>query len=159
MTENELPSHRRASGSQIGEIFEVTSQAVLKWGLPRYGSHKKTHYDLRDAVRHLKNKLSSVSDDDIDIKKETARLTKYRADIAELDFQQASEELIDADEALSGYKDILSIVRTAFVSLPDKMALSLENTDAGSIKEKLDAEITQILNNIVQRISDVEKKQ
>jgi len=158
MSNTEVPEHRRFAGSTLAEFFEVSSVAVLKWGLPRYGTGKKTYYDIRDAIRHLKNKLNQSDDSEIDIKKETARLTKYKADIAELEYQQASGVLVDANEVLSGYNDMLSILRTAFTSLPTKLALSLENSDALSIQEKLETEINQILENIVQRISDEEKK-
>jgi phage terminase Nu1 subunit (DNA packaging protein) len=140
--------------SQIAQIFELSDSGLRKWGLAPDEDGK---YDIRDAVRHLRARSeqghTTQQAGEIDRRVEDARLTKFKAATAELEFHEASKNLVNAQDVIEGYRDILSVLRSAFRSMPMKLAKTLEFSEAGFIQSKISNEIDAILNNVVDKIS------
>jgi phage terminase Nu1 subunit (DNA packaging protein) len=111
----------------IARLFEVTPgriyQLVDEGIIPRVA---RGQYDLIASVqsylRHLRKQLSDARVGLGDYGNERARLTRARADVAEMDRSVKTGELVPADQLEETWLTLAGNVRTRILAVPDKIA-------------------------------------
>ena len=70
-------------------------------------------------------------------------------DIKELERDKLQGSLVEADEVVNYYKDLVIRAKAKFLSLPDKLALELSGmSDQGEIQELLQLRIDECLSEL-----------
>jgi phage terminase Nu1 subunit (DNA packaging protein) len=108
----------------------------------------KGSLDLLKAVKAViayKDKLLEGSGS-LDLTEERTRLTRIQADRKELDFKQATGELISTALTMTLYGAILQNVKTRATGMPTKLAPLLYGREMAEIKAILERHIDEMLN-------------
>lgn len=143
------------STSVLGEYLDLTPRALQQ--LSQAGVFPKIDhgkFDLKVCVRayikHIKTrheKMKAVND--ASLTDQRARLTKAKADEAELKFKERSGELIPVEHIEAAWQKVGSVLRTRMLSLPSKLAPRLVTMkDAPAIQRLIDREISDALNEL-----------
>lgn len=118
----------------------------LKTCVLAYIKHIKT--------RHEKMKLVN----DASLTDQRARLTKAKADEAELKLKERAGELIPVENIEEAWEKIGSVMRMRLLSIPSKLAPRLVTAkDAPTIQRIIDREITDALNELSRAKVDAEE--
>ena len=121
---------------ELSEIFGVTQQTLDKWqhaGMP----HKKgvkgreNEYDTAECIDWR------MHGQDIDYKKERARLTKAQADEQEMKNQIMNGELVAADDIIEKWSTIATNVKNRMLSVPSRAATLLQGVDGVKETKKI----------------------
>lgn len=114
-------------------------------------------YDLVECVRAIvdarvrKAQGSAASERE---KKERTRLTKHRADIAELNHRELAGELFRKNVQRRNLDQLAREIKSNLETIPDRNAGILAGeTDRGRVHQILTAEIRQALENLIERLN------
>ena len=118
----------------IAKLLDLSERRIQQ--LSREGVIPKAtrgQYDLigsvRGYVRYLRDQAVSAQAGAPDYAVERARFIRARADLAEMEAQQRRGSLIAADDAEAAWIAILALLRTRLLSLPDRLAPLVYETD------------------------------
>ena len=135
--------------ARLLKLSERRVQQLVKDGiLPR---PVKGEYGAIDCVHayidYLKKLISGSGE--LSLTDERTRLTKYQADLAELDLRRAHGEVILTREAMRLWSDVVMAVRQRLLGLPTRMAPLLVNCPSiPEVKSRLDLAITEVLGEL-----------
>lgn len=122
----------KVSAAELGEILEITARWVQK--LASRGVFVKDadgeRYSFLEALRsyheYLRNNSRS-NQDDIDI--ETLRLTRAKADKAEIAVEILKGETAKIETVMQIWGDLITIFRSRMLGMPNKLASTLAHID------------------------------
>ncbi|WP_321823024.1 type IV toxin-antitoxin system AbiEi family antitoxin domain-containing protein [Pyramidobacter piscolens] len=119
----------------------VTDGAIVKTG---------EEFTLGEAVRSYCDYLKGIgSPSSADLEAQRTRLVKAQADKAEIAVKVLLGELLPADAVLVAWSNILAIVKTAMLNLPNKLAPRLAvETDITTIKDTMESEVKTALGEL-----------
>ena len=147
--------------AKVARVLGITPQRVsqlAKEGVfPCLGRAK---YPLAACVQAYLEKLEAHAakvDGDPDYRKEQARLTKAKADRAELDLQAARREMIPLPEAMHVVRSLAMRFRSSVLSFPSKAAAQVHGkATIGETREALKARLRLMLSELSEeRIEEV----
>ena len=157
------------SSAKIGAILGVSSRTVQRYKEEGYIGLTEAGFPLIEAVKHYiqllkdniakkQQKIDSISETEpatrlnsLKIKKLEAEVREQNAiaDIKELERDKLQGSLVEADEVVNYYKDLVIRAKAKFLSLPDKLALELSGmSDQGEIQELLQLRIDECLSEL-----------
>lgn len=145
------------SAAVLGSIFGVTDRRIRQ--MAEEGIIDRVSKGRYNLVESLKNYILSLKlavdsnsgdspDGELDIEEEKALHERVKRHISELKLQTMKGELHKAENVQMVMSDMLSAFKTRMMNIPSKTAPVLEERDAGYIKEKLTAEVTEALNEL-----------
>jgi hypothetical protein len=113
----------------------------------------KSQYDpiacVHAYIDYLKRLIAGSGE--LSLTDERTRLTKYQADIAQLQFQKSKGELISTNRAGQVWGEIVSSVRARLLGLPTKLAPVIAiGSSIPEIKECLETAIHEVLNELTE---------
>lgn len=137
---SELLNYRRQSLKSLldecGVIYEVGAR----------GSHLYTLENVFKGIVDRNKTPSDVQETSGSGEQDKARLTKAKADLAELELAKKQGVLVDAGLVLSTVASEYATVRTQLLTIPQSMAVDLSViSDPEAIQQKLDERINTIL--------------
>lgn len=145
------------SAAVLGNIFGVTDRRIRQMAeegiIVRVA---KGRYNLVESVKNyilsLKLAVDSAGSDnpdgELNIEEEKALHERVKRHISELKLQTMKGELHKAEDVRRVMTDMLSSFKTRLMNVPAKVAPVLEDRDAGYIKDRLTAEVTEVLNEL-----------
>ena len=144
----------------IAKLLDLSERRIQQ--LSREGVIPKAtrgQYDLIGSVRgyvsYLRDQAVSAQAGAPDYAVERARFIRARADLAEMEANQRRGSLIAADDAEAAWIAVLALLRTRFLSLPDRLApLIFETDNLAGTRDLLRATLREALEDIVN--SDVQ---
>jgi phage terminase Nu1 subunit (DNA packaging protein) len=131
-------------------VFEMVRNGVL----PRAA---KGQYDLiacnHAYIRYLRERGQAGDGSDEGLTSQRARLTRNKADMAEMERSRLLGELLPANETRAAWSSLFALLRSRFLAIPSKCAprLLMLKT-AAQPKAILEAEINEALEDV----SDIE---
>jgi phage terminase Nu1 subunit (DNA packaging protein) len=138
-----------AAIAQLLKLGERRVQQLVKDGiLPR---PSKGVYDpiacVHGYIDYLK-RLAAGSGE-LSLSEERTRLTKFQADLAELQLRKASGKLIESKRAAQVWGEIVTAIRQRLLGLASRLAPQVATSQSiPDIKERLDAAIGEVLNEL-----------
>ncbi len=165
------------SSAKIGAILGVSSRTVQRYKEEGYIGLTESGFPLIEAIKHYirllkdniakkQQKIDSISESEpatrlnsLKIKKLEAEVRERNAiaDIKELERDKLQGSLIEVDEVVNHYKDLVIRAKAKFLSLPDKLALELSGmSEQGEIQELLQLRIDECLNELSREDMEVE---
>jgi phage terminase Nu1 subunit (DNA packaging protein) len=117
----------------------------------RAGMPKAAHgqYDLVECFRwrlkRLENEIGEAKNDGKGVDREKERLTKFQADLSELDLSQKRGELMPVGVMRQLISADHTVIKQRFMQLPNDVAHELEGEDRTAIKIKLKSAVAGIL--------------
>jgi phage terminase Nu1 subunit (DNA packaging protein) len=153
-TEPAADARGRITVGALARVFELTpgriQQFVEAGVIPRAG---RGIYELIPCVqgylRHLRKQLADQGMGSTDYVTERARLTRARADVAEMDRGISRGELIPGDQIEAAWLEFAGIVRQRILTVPDKLAARLAAVrDPVQIARIVRTELTEALGDI-----------
>ncbi len=135
--------------ARLLKLSERRVQQLVKDGiLPR---PVKGEYDAINCVHayidYLKKLISGSGE--LSLTDERTRLTKYQADLAELDLRRAHGEVIGTEDAMRIWSEVVMAVRQRLLALPTRMAPLVVNCQSiPEVKARLDVAITEVLGEL-----------
>ena len=128
---------------QIAWICGVTSRSVRDWAdAPR---NSDGTYNAQEFVAWFV-KRTSVSDDQQEFNNQRERLAAAQAEKVETENRVRAGELVDAQEMIAIWSDLLAAVRSKLLSLPSKLGPQLINeSDIAIVVARIRAEVYQAL--------------
>lgn len=134
------------SASEISEFFKVSQNTVYKWpidSVTKRAGHKPALYDLREVYKYLHGE----NKDDISSEKKNdeSLLRKINIESAKIDLEIKKGNIIYADNAREGYKNLLVLFRTSLTSQKIKLARRLSNKKPSEVKKIISKENQLIL--------------
>lgn len=145
------------SAAVLGNIFGVTDRRIRQMAeegiIVRVA---KGRYNLVESVKNyilsLKLAVDSAGNDnpdgELNFEEEKALHERVKRHISEMKLQTMKGELHKAENVKRVMTDMLSAFKTRVLNIPAKVAPILEDRDAGYIKERLTAEVTETLNEL-----------
>lgn len=136
-----------AAIAQLLKLTERRVQQLVKDGvLPR---PVKGHYDpvlcVHAYIDYLKKQISGSGE--ISLTDERTRLTKYQADLAEIELQKARGEMIPSKRAMAVWGVVAQNIRHKLLAIPARYAPKLGSIKSiARIKELLEETIYEVLN-------------
>lgn len=94
----------------------------------------------------------------ITLTEEKARLTKVQANLAQLEYEKTTSQLLDKDEVLSAWKTMIMACRSRLLSIPTKATPLMEGLTRRQSQPILEKMIWEALNELVDLSSEVQKK-
>lgn len=138
-----LAKHLGISATQFHAL--VRERVIPKVGTGRYDVTKTT----QAVIRHYMEKAAKGRKPEL--QNEKVRLTKARADHAEIELKARRGELLNAEEVKQAAFDMARITRDALLNIPDRIAAGLAvETDQHRVREML----TTALYEALERLSD-----
>lgn len=143
------------SAGVLGDIFGVSDRRIRQMAEEGIITRAaKGRYNLVDSLKNyiLSLKLtaegvtSESPDGELDITEEKALHERVKRHISELKYQTMKGELHKAEDVERVMSDMLVTFKTSVLNIPSKVAPVLEDRDAGYIKERLTAEVIEVLN-------------
>lgn len=146
------------SAAVLGNIFGVTERRVRQ--MAEEGILVRAAKGRYNLVESLKNYILSLKlavdsagsietpDGEINIEEEKALHERVKRHISELKYQTMKGELHKAENVRQVMTDMLTSFKTRMLNIPAKVAPVLEDRDAGYIKDRLTAEVTEALNEL-----------
>jgi phage terminase Nu1 subunit (DNA packaging protein) len=158
-SDNALPE--TISSRELGLLLNITPSHIgllRKQGVfpvPTTTGEYPTVRAVRAYITYLKERLEGPGDatigGDISLAKERARLTKYKADVAEIERKQVLGELVAAAEIETTWRAMVGVMRTRLLAIPARAASRV--TMARSI-----VEVAEILRKEVYEALDALSK-
>ena len=145
------------SAAVLGNIFGVTDRRIRQMAeegiIVRVA---KGRYNLVESVKNyilsLKLAVDSAGNDnpdgELNFEEEKALNERVKRNISAMKLQTMKGELHKAENVKRVMTDMLSAFKTRVLNIPAKVAPILEDRDAGYIKERLTAEVTETLNEL-----------
>lgn len=125
-------------------------QQLVKAGMPKVGHGK---YDLEKCktwyIHHLKARLAQRAGDDTseyNVDRESARLKKAQAELAEIELAAKRGALIPISEFGRTMAQMVTQARQNLLQMPGRVAHELEGEDRVMIKHKLIEAVHKCLN-------------
>lgn len=138
----------------LAKLFEVTPRWVQKLAsegiIPRAeGGKYPLAASVQGYIKHLKMKATSADLTEDSYGNQRARLTKARADMAEMERRQLAAELIPADDVEAAWGLVTLALRGRLLAIPTKAVPRLLGaTNAVQISEVLREEIGEALDEL-----------
>ena len=145
------------SAAVLGDIFGVSDRRIRQMAeegiIVRVA---KGRYNFQESVKNyilsLKLAVDTANQDNADgelnIEEEKALHERVKRHISELRLQTMKGELHKAEDVEKVMTDMLTSFKTRVMNIPSKVAPVLESRDAGFIKDRLTAEVTEALNEL-----------
>jgi len=145
------------SAGVLADIFGVSERRVRQ--MAEEGTvvrAAKGRYRLIDSLKNyiLTIKLAAegagidIADGEIDLDEEKGLHERVKRHISELKLQIMKGEVHKAQNVETVMTDMLSAFKTRVMGIPAKTAPMLENRDAAYIKDRLAAEVAEVLNEL-----------
>jgi phage terminase Nu1 subunit (DNA packaging protein) len=157
--DNALPE--RISSRELGLLLNITPSHIGQlrkrgvFPVPTPGGEYPTVRAVRAYITYLKEQTEGPADmmmgGDFSLSKERARLTKYKADVAEIERKQALGQLVSAAEIETTWRSLVGVMRTRLLAIPARAASRV--TMARSI-----VEVAEILRKEVYEALDALSK-
>jgi len=78
---------------------------------------------------------------------ERTRLTKYQADLAQIELKKARGELLNTEEAMKYWSEVVMACRQRLLGFPTRLAPTIATTQSiPEIKERIEHAIHEVLN-------------
>lgn len=141
--------------TQIGKSRSAVTQLVQRGKIPI--ENGKIPLDEALAAystvgKNGTNKTSEITGDvaNIAVATKKAELVKKTAEakIAQIELQERERKVVSVEEVTRDAQRVAEVIRTLLLSLPSRVALSLEMRAANDIQAILDDEINQILTKL-----------
>ena len=138
----------------IAKLLDLTPRRVQQLSgegvIPRA---ERGRYDLvgavRGYIRYLRDRAAAGDTGADDYGKHRARLTKARADMAEMEREQLSKELIPADDIEGAWTAATAMMRSRFLSIPSKLAPRMVSIkDANAARDLIETAIHDALKEL-----------
>lgn len=140
--------------NEIAHLFGVTHAAVQHWGIIPVGKKGRTNlYNLRDVLEHR----FGSDNEQIDERKEKARLAKYNAESAKLDLAVKEGKLVEISKSRKALDEFASVVKAAVLSIPTKISPQLDQVSARVAHKLLTKECRGVLAEASELISAIAK--
>lgn len=145
------------SAAVLGNILSVTDRRIRQMAEEGIVVRvAKGRYNLVESMKNyiltlrlaVDNAGSDNPDGELNIEEEKALHERVKRHISELKLQTMKGELHKADDVRRVMTDMLSSFKTRVMNIPAKVAPVLEDRDAGYIKDRLTAEVTETLNEL-----------
>lgn len=145
---------QRIGGADLCDLLDISPAALTdlkKRGLAVHLAHDT--YDLRATVRaytaHLRSTAARWGGEDQaeSLASARARLAKEKADEAARRNAVARNELIEAEEVLRGWTEILRQVRSRILAVPSRIRSALPQLDAADVNA-IDRELRTALEEL-----------
>ena len=154
---------------KVAAILDVSTRTVARYreeghitpsekGYPLIASVKHYISLLKENIAKKQEKIASISDAELDINVMGLKVQKLQAevrernaiaDIKELERDRLQGSLVDADEVVNYYQELVIRAKAKFLSLPDKLALELSGmSEQGEIQELLQLRIDECLSEL-----------
>ena len=145
------------SAAVLGDIFGVSDRRIRQMAeegiIVRVA---KGRYNFQESVKNyilsLKLAVDTANQDnpdgELNIEEEKALHERVKRHISELKYQTMKGELHKAENVRQVMTDMLTSFKTRMLNIPAKVAPVLEDRDAGYIKDRLTAEVTEALNEL-----------
>ena len=138
----------------IAKLLDLTPRRVQQ--LAAEGAIPKAErgkYDLVGAVRgyikHLRAMAQAGDSGAEDYSAQRARLTRARADMAEMEREQLRKELIPADDIEGAWLAVTGIMRSRLLAIPAKLApRMIAIKDANAAREIIEAQVHDALKEL-----------
>ena len=104
--------------------------------------------NFTEFAAHYEVVTLDAPDGEINIEEEKALHERVKRHISELRLQTMKGELHKAEDVEKVMTDMLTSFKTRVMNIPSKVAPVLESRDAGFIKDRLTAEVTEALNEL-----------
>lgn len=137
------------SRDEIAALLDMTTRNVNLLGtqgiLPKARNGRYSRIEcVHRWIRYLKGRLETG--DDETLAKQRTRLTKNKADIAEMEQSRLRGELLPANEVRAGWSQIVAQIKTRLLAIPSKIAARLAvMRTAAECKALVNAEIREAL--------------
>jgi len=140
----------------IAKLLDLSERRVQQ--LSREGVIPKAErgqYDLigsvRGYVRYLRDQAVKAQAGAPDYAAERARFIRARADLAEMEAEQRRRSLIAADQIEAAWIDVLALLRTRLLGLPDRLApQAFDQSTVGDTRNLIRAAIREVLDDLAQ---------
>jgi len=133
--------------SQLLKLTERRVQQLVKDGiLPR---PVKGEYDAIGCVHGYIGYLKKLAmgNGELSLTDERTRLTKYQADLAEIELKKAHGELLNTKEAMTQWSEVVMSCKQRLLGLPTRLAPIIATTQSiPEIKERIEHAIHEVLN-------------
>ena len=134
----------------IARLLDLTPRRVQQLASDGYIPRaSRGRYHLVSAVQGYIRYLRACANDEAtsaDYERERARLTKMKADTAELENGRLQGKLVDIDAVIDGVQQANARVRNQVLSLPQRIApKAATETDITAIHEQVQEVVTDIL--------------
>ncbi|HUX58133.1 MAG TPA: hypothetical protein VMV77_14240 [Bacteroidales bacterium] len=110
--------------NQLAILFDVTERYIQR--LAKDGviiKTKRGFYDLAGSVRgYIKFLRDAAEGKSVDLEEQKKRLYRLRADKAQIEIDLAKAEVINVDEAMKAWGQVVMIVRSRILAIPKKTA-------------------------------------
>jgi phage terminase Nu1 subunit (DNA packaging protein) len=126
--------------AEVGDVLGITGrrvhQLIVEGAIPKPEKHGKYILEtvVQAYVKHLQEKARApITGDVVGLNAERERLTRAKADIAEMEMDEKRASLIPAKEIEAAWVSALSLLRTRLMSIPNQVAplCHQEKTQAG----------------------------
>lgn len=96
-------------------------------------------------IDYLKKQISGAGE--ISLTDERTRLTKFQADLAEIELAKARGELVQSKRAMTAWGEVVQALRQKLLAIPTRLAPVLASSKStAQTKEKLEESIYEVLN-------------
>ena len=155
-----IPQDQQVNVKLLGEILDLTpqriSQLVNDGVIPRSA---RGRYELVPAVKayiqFLRKRPTNNDPGDDDYATQRTRLTKAKADMAEMEKEQMANNLIPADDVSNAWDIMTSNMRSRLLSIPTKTATTVFSANDVNEAKKI---LRENINEALKELSAVEIK-
>ena len=148
MTKTQYAKHRNVSGAMISKLIKEDRILITPDGkvdVEISDTLLDSFSDASDPRNSLSTKLSNIGD----YSANRARLTKYKADMAKIDYERASDKSVDKAGVSIAAHSTARRTRDGFMSLLDRLPPILAPLDnPHEIRNTLDTEFRAVLEEL-----------
>lgn len=145
MSQLNLSAVAKSLGVTIGDIKAWKDQGMPFIG---DGTTHRDRYVVADIFKWHQDKLKSGAEAEMNVVEAKRRREVALALKAELELAKERGQLVVIDELMDEFAAALVQVRAGLVSMPSRLSGLLAHQDEDSITEKLDAEISDLLEHL-----------
>jgi len=142
------------------KLFNVSPTTITHWarqGMPKTG---RNEFDLHEVWEwRYENALKSRLEELNKLERESARLKAAQADIAEMQVENAKNQLLLLDDVSSILADYLTQLKNHFLTLPARLAPKLMGISLKDVKLAIETGIKETLNSFEYQFKEALKKQ
>ena len=130
-------------------LTERRVQQLVKDGIlprPRNGAYEPVPC-VRAYIDYQRKLI--IGTGELSLTDERTRLTKYQADLAEIDLQKARGSLLESKVAMQMWSDVVTTTRQKFLGLSTRLAPTVIDCKlVAEVKEKIDRAVYEILTEL-----------
>lgn len=143
----DLSAGQVTSLEAVANAFKVSLRSAQRWASEGMPVSSEGVYDLIEiqAWRHTKSEISSS-----DNKSWETAYRKFKALLAEIEYQKRIGDLVPREEVEAGMIDRITAVKMQFLALPQRLAPQLDGLD---VNER-EALLTDRIEEIIQEFAD-----